>query len=343
MSKKDYYEVLGVSRRASAQEIKKAYKKLALKHHPDNNKENRKEAEQKFKELQEAYSVLKDQQKRAHYDHFGHERAHHQHFQGESHMGDIFDMFRKNFGGGRQQKQEKDITINLFASLYEMTHGINKKQEIERHIFCVHCCKKCTQCRGEGVVAGQHQTLLGWTVHTTTCPNCQGKGIQIEPHCKNCQGKGYTIKQETIRIQLNAGFREDMVFLMSEKGHIYLPGTSPGNVRIHIKEKKEKEFKRVGDNVHYTCSISYLEALLGGKVEVPTLYGTVVLTIPAHTKDNTIFRMPNKGLINVDSHLKGDQLVHIAIWVPDKISEKGKKALKILQEIPDLKPPRASK
>lgn len=357
MSKRDYYEVLGVSKNASADEIKKAYRKVAMKYHPDRNPGD-KEAEEKFKEAAEAYEVLHDEQKRARYDRFGHAgmsgAAGGGGFGGAggmrmedifSNFGDVFgeDVFGSFFGGGgrsggrRNAARGSNLRIKLKLSYKDILHGVNKKIKVKKQITC-HTCNgsgakdsnsvhTCSQCGGTGQVRRVANTFLGQMQTVTTCPNCHGEGTIIADRCPTCKGEGREYGSETISIDVPAGVEAGMQLSMSGKGNVGERNGSPGDLLILVEEEKHPYLTRNGLNVQYVLPLSFPDVALGTKVEVPTIDGAAKITIPAGTQSGKIFKLRGKGFPEINGYSKGDQLVLVDVWTPQTLSEEEKKIL----------------
>jgi molecular chaperone DnaJ len=364
---KDYYETLGVSKDASTQEIKKAFKKLARKYHPDVNKENQKEAEKKFKEISEAYEVLADPEKRSRYDRFGKEGIH---FEGENftwqdftHQEDLRDIFGdlfENFGfGGRgggifgdlfgqttrtrrsrrvHKPAGEDIRIPLSITLKETAEGTTKKIKIRLFEKCERCngkggkTKTCSRCNGTGEVKVSRSSFFGQMVSVSTCPVCRGSGEVIQDACPDCHGEGRVKKEKQISVRIPAGVETGNYIPLRGEGNVGIRGGSKGNIIVEIRVKPDSKFKREGNNLRIKVPISYKTAIEGGKVKIPTLNGKVKLTIPAGTKSGKIFVLKDQGIGRLYGSGKGNLLAEIYIWTPDKISKKGKELLKELDK-----------
>jgi molecular chaperone DnaJ len=355
MAKRDYYEILGVSKGAVESEIKKAYRKIALKYHPDKNPDN-KEAEEKFKEAAEAYEVLSNPDKRARYDRFGHAGVDGQGgFSGGGGMnmddifrqfGDIFgdsgSPFESFFGGGRTRGQGtgergSNLRIRVSLSLEEIANGVTKKIKVKKKIRCQTCkgsgakdagsVQTCNTCRGSGYVRQVRSTFLGQMQTTTACPTCGGKGQTITSPCGTCQGKGITSGEELIEIEIPAGVEAGMQLSMRGKGNAGPNGGPNGDLLISIDEKEHKELQRDGQNLIYEMFLNFADAALGTSVEVPTLDGKVKIKVPAGTQSGKIFRLKGKGLPSVQSYGHGDELIHVTIWTPKKLTDEEKAML----------------
>jgi len=351
MKKRDYYEILGVKKGASKKEIKKAYRKLALKYHPDKNKE--KNAEEKFKEISEAYAVLSDGEKKKQYDQFGHEGFDQRYskediFRGAN-FGDIFEkmgfgrggnIFEEFFGGfGRHERREMDIGSDLqttvTVSLEEVGRGVKKKMSLSRPVLCSRCngtggepnskIETCSYCGGNGQVYVNKR--LGAMVFRTvrTCPNCNGEGKKISKICSLCHGKKKINKTENITISIPAGIYDGMAVKLNGMGEEGANGN--GDLYVYVHVLPNKKFRREGNDLYIEIPITISDAVLGSKIEVPTLYKTAELKIPAGTQSHTIFRMKNEGLPDIHRRGKGDEMVKVIVNIPKKLSRKQKKIM----------------
>lgn len=373
MAKRDYYEILGVSKSASAEEIKKAYRKVALQYHPDRNQGD-KAAEEKFKEAAEAYEVLSDSQKKAKYDQFGHAGMDPSNFGGHSYQnvnvedifrnfGDIFggggggggfDPFESFFGGGggrRQQTRGKrgtNLRIKVKLSLQEVATGVRKNLKVRKQNQC-HTCHgsgakdassvgKCSVCGGTGVMKRVQNTILGQMQTTTTCYQCNGSGQQITKKCPTCNGLGVEYGDDTIQVDIPAGVQDGMQLSMGGKGNAGEQGGPPGDLIIQIEVAQNPELEIDGQNVIYNLHISFIDAVLGASVEVPTIDGKAKFKVPAGTQAGKIFRLSGKGLPAVNSYGKGDQLILIHVYTPTDLTSDEKKLLEKLRESPNFKP-----
>lgn len=366
MAKRDYYEVLGVSKTASKDELKKQYRKLAMEHHPDRNPGN-KEAEEKFKEAAEAYEVLSDDQKRAQYDRFGHQATGSAGggsgfggaYGGGMSMEDILNHFGDIFGGGdfggnrrggstNRQKQGSNLRINIKLSLEEIAAGVQKTVKVKRKVHCQTCngsgakdassVRTCGTCNGSGYVRKIARTILGQMQTTETCPVCQGTGKEITAKCVTCKGSGLTTIEDTIPLNIPAGVSEGMQLTMSGKGNEGERGGPPGSLVIIIEETPHEHFQRDGDNVIYALFLSYVDLSLGRTVEVPTLNGKAKITIPAGTPAGKVFRLKGKGIPILQGYGSGDQLIQVNIWIPQKLSPEERNLLEKLRNIENLNP-----
>lgn len=351
---KDYYEILGVSRNASKEEIKKAYKKLAKKHHPDLNKESG--SEQKFKEISEAASVLGNEEKRRQYDNIGHDAfrqtgggANYQDF---GNMGggfeDIFDMF---FGGGfsggsrrPRQKRGEDLEYPLTITLEEAATGVTKEFTIKKKVSCSACNGKgghkvstCSTCQGAGAVRQARRTPFGTFQSTTVCPTCNGEGEVVEDTCKTCSGQGVVYETKTIRVDIPAGVETGTHLRMSGEGNAVARGAT-GDLYIAISVKEHPIFTRRGDDILIDVPITYPQAVFGDEIKVPVLGGEAKLKIPAGTQSHTKFRLKNKGIQGL-RHTTGDQIVTIIVETPKKLNKKQEEALKEYMKTLGKEPP----
>jgi len=363
--KRDYYEILGVDRNASTDELKKAYRKMALQFHPDKNPGN-KEAEEKFKEAAEAYEVLSDQEKRAQYDRFGHNGMRGG-FGGSGggmsmddifeHFGDVFgghNPFESFFGGGnRNSRQQRvfrgsDLRVKVQVTLNEISSGSNKKLKLKKFAPCDACggngakgsnaMSTCTTCNGSGQIRKATNTFLGQMYTTQTCYTCSGDGKIVTNKCDNCGGEGIFKKEEIIDINIPAGVVEGVQLSVSGKGNAGRRGGIPGDLIVVIEEIEDKDLKRDGANIIYDLYLNFVDAALGAEVEVPTIGEKVKINIPAGTQGGKIFRLKNKGIPQLNAYGKGDQLIHINIWVPKKLSSEEKRLLQSLKSSASFKP-----
>lgn len=366
MTKRDYYEVLGVDKSADEGTIKKAYRKIAMQYHPDKNPDD-KSAEDKFKEAAEAYEVLSDADKKARYDRFGHAGVSNNGGYSRtggmsvedifSQFGDIFgesgSPFETFFGGsagrGRPTGQKgSNLRIKVALTLQEVDEGVTKKIKVKKQVACATCNgtgakdsssrKTCGTCSGSGYVRQVRSTFLGHMQTTTACPTCSGTGTVITSNCNTCKGDGRTYESETIEIEIPAGVEDGMQLSMRGKGNAGKNGGPAGDLLISIEIKEDEELARDGMNVIYDLFLNFADAALGTSVEVPTLGGKVKIKIPAGTQGGKIFRLRGKGLPSVQSYGKGDQLIHVNIWTPKTLSNEDRKILEKIKDSPNFRP-----
>lgn len=369
MAKRDFYEVLGVSKSASESEIKKAYRQMALKYHPDKNPDD-KEAEEKFKEAAEAYEVLSNPEKKGRYDQFGHAGmggAGNGGYGGGMNMDDIFSQFGDIFGGGggnpfesffgggggrgrsRTVNRGSNLRIKVKLTLEEVLNGVEKKIKVNKAISCNTCggsgaqagsgsFNTCGTCKGAGQVKRVTSSFLGQMQTITTCPTCNGEGQTIVNKCKACTGSGTQQSEEVISIQIPAGVAEGMQLNVQGKGNAAERGGIPGDLLVIIEEVEHPNLVRDGDHLIHDLYISFIDATLGTSVEIPTLDGKAKIKIDAGTQGGKVLRLKGKGLPSVNSHYKGDLLVNINVWTPQQLSSEEKKALEKLRESENFKP-----
>lgn len=376
MSKRDYYEVLGVNKYATAQEIKSAYRKKAIQYHPDKNPGD-KEAEGKFKEAAEAYEVLSNPDKRSRYDQFGHAGLEGAggggaYSGGGMNMEDIFsrfgDIFGSAFGGGfsgggfsgfgggfggnqhttRKVHRGNDIRVRLALTLEEIAEGAEKKIKVNKYVKCPTCggsgaesgsgYQTCTTCGGTGRVSRIQQTLFGQMQSVSACPTCGGTGKIITKKCNNCYGNGVVKDDEIITVKVPAGVAEGMQLTVTGKGNCGPMNGINGDLLVVIEEKPHDIFRRDGDNLLYDKYISISETVLGASVEIPTLKNPVKIKIPAGTPAGKVLRIKGKGLPSVNSYGKGDILVSINVWIPKSLTREETTILEKLGESPNFKP-----
>ena len=374
MAKRDYYEVLGVSRNANQEEIKKAYRKAALKYHPDRNPNN-KEAEENFKEAAQAYEILSDDDKRHRYDQFGHEGMRPgADFHGYTNVNDIFSNFSDIFGsgiggsifeevfsGGRGQSRRRretgspgsDLKIRLKLSLEEIATGIEKKLKVKRWKACDICNgtgakagsakTTCPVCNGTGEVRQVSRSVFGQFVNISTCSNCGGEGHIIKERCQTCGGEGRVQGETTIKVSVPAGVSEGNYIPLHGQGNAGQRGGQPGDIIVIIEEEPHKIFTRAGDDVVLDLLISFSEAALGNDVEIPTLAGRARLKIEPGTQSGKILRMRDKGIPHLNGYGRGDQLVRVNVWVPSRLSKEDRELLKGLEKNENFKPKEGDK
>lgn len=349
MSKRDYYDVLGVNRDASDDEIKKAYRKLAMKHHPDRNPDS-KDAEEKFKEAKEAYEILSDPQKKAAYDRYGHAGVDTSMGAGGGGHGfegfaDAFgDIFGDIFGGGRGAGRSNvyrgaDLRYNLEISLEEAARGAEKTIRIPTTEECDTCHgsgakpgtqpKTCPTCGG----AGQVRIQQGFFSIQQTCPKCHGAGRIVPDPCRDCGGAGRVKKQKTLEVKIPAGIDEGMRLRHAGHGEPGVNGGPPGDLYVEIHIRAHPVFQRDHDDLHCEMPISFTTAALGGEIEIPTLEGMARLKIPAETQSGKVFRLRGKGIRNVRTHANGDLLCHVVVETPVKLTDRQKELLREFEEI----------
>lgn len=357
MTKRDYYEILGVGKNADAEEIKKAYRKMAIKYHPDKNP-NDPTSEEKFKEAAEAYEVLSDPQKRQRYDQFGHQGVNGGFGGGGMSMDDIFSHFGDIFGdspfgsffGSRQQQRRKgsNLRIKIKLTLEEIALGVEKKIKVKRHTTCGECggngsrngqsLRNCNQCKGTGQIRQSINTMLGQMISTSTCPACNGDGKVIEHFCSNCKGEGRVLEEETIPVKIPPGVSEGIQLSLSSKGNVPPRGGVPGDLIILIEETEHPELQRDGKNLVYDLYVSFIDATLGSNFEIPTIEGKVKIKIDAGTQSGTILRLKNKGLPDIEGYEKGDQIIHVNIWTPQSLSKEEREILEKLRGAKNFDP-----
>jgi molecular chaperone DnaJ len=365
MSKRDYYEVLGVSKDASQEELKKAYRKKAIQFHPDKNPGN-KEAEEKFKEAAEAYEVLSNPEKRQRYDQFGHAgMGGSGGFSGSGSMSvdDIFSMFGDVFGdsfgfggfggfgggrgrSGRRVNRGSDLRVKVKLTLDEVASGVEKKIKLNKYVSCQHCngsgaknnssFSNCSTCRGTGHVTRISNTLLGQMQTTSTCPTCGGEGQIITDKCTFCSGEGVIKSEEVVSIRIPAGVGEGMQLNVTGKGNAARRSGINGDLLVIIGEDEHPELVRDHNNLIYNLFLTFPEAALGTTAEIPTIDGKVKVKIDAGTQSEKILRLRGKGLPDVNGYGKGDLLVRIHVWVPQRLSSEEKKLLEKLQNSPSF-------
>ncbi len=365
MSKRDYYEVLGVNKSASPEELKKAYRKKAIEHHPDKNPDDP-TAEDKFKEAAEAYEVLSDGNKKARYDQFGHAGMSGAagggggFSGGGMNMEDIFSQFGDIFGGGfggqsrggRRVNRGSNLRVRVKLDLKEIAHGAEKKIKVNKYINCVPCSGSgaegggyttCSTCRGSGHVTRVQQTFLGHMQTQSVCPHCGGEGKIITHKCKSCQGNGIVKGEEVITINIPAGVEDGMQLSVSGKGNAAARGGVNGDMIVVIEEIPHHEIKRDGNNLLYDHYISFPDAVLGTTIEIPTVDGKAKVKIPAGTQAGKVFRLRGKGLPSVEYHGVGDLLVNINVWTPQTLTSEETAAMESFRESSSFEPKPTSK
>ncbi len=352
MAKRDYYEVLGVSKSASADEIKKAYRKLAIQYHPDKNPDNP-EAEDKFKEAAEAYEVLSNPEKKQRYDQFGHQGmgGNGGYGGGGMNMEDIFSQFGDIFGGGggfgsffggggggRRTKKGTNLRVKLKLTLSEIANGVEKKIKVKRQVVAPGVTfKSCSACQGSGQIKKVVNTMLGQMVSASTCGVCAGSGQLVDKKPDDADLRGLLLKEEVISITIPGGVGEGMQLSMSSKGN-EMPGGIPGDLLIVIEEAEDGIFQREGNNVIYDLHISFIEAALGESVEVPTLDGKVKIKIDPGTQSGKMLRLKGKGIKDINGYGRGDQLIMVNVWTPTTLSKEERIVLEGLKQSENFKP-----
>jgi molecular chaperone DnaJ len=351
MAKRDYYEILGVSKSASAEEIKKAYRKLAIQFHPDKNPDNP-EAEEKFKEAAEAYEVLSNADKRARYDQFGHQGLGGNGGYGGAgmNMEDIFSQFGDIFGGGgfgsffggsgggRRTKKGTNLRVKLKLNLQEIANGVEKKIKVKRHVVAAGVSfKSCSTCHGSGQVKKVVNTMLGQMVSASTCAVCGGSGQIVDKKPAEADSRGLIVKEEVISINIPGGVGEGMQLSMSGKGN-EIPGGIPGDLLIVIEESEDNVLQREGNNVIYDLHVSFIDAALGATLEVPTIDGKVKIKIDPGTQSGKMLRLKGKGIKDINGYHRGDQLIMVNVWTPTELSKEEKMTLEALRSSENFKP-----
>lgn len=368
MSKRDYYEVLGVSRNATPDEIKKAYRQMALKYHPDRNPSN-KEAEEKFKEAAEAYDVLGDPEKHQRYNQFGHDGMRGTYARDFHDINEIFttfgDIFGAGFGGGifdevfaqsRSRRRSSgqvgtpgsDLRLKLHLTLEEIAVGVEKKIKIKRLKRCDTCNGSgaksgvskdtCPQCNGSGELRQVSRSMFGQFVNITTCPTCGGEGRIIRNPCASCNGEGRVHGESTIKVNVPPGVSEGNYIPLQGQGNAGRRGGPPGDLVVEIEEEPHEYFTRNGDDIIYDLLISFPTAALGGEVEIPTLAAKAKLTIEPGTPAGRMLRMRDRGIPHLNNHGRGDQLVRVNIWVPQRLNAREKELLRELAKADHINP-----
>ena len=375
--KRDYYEVLGVSKTATPEEIKKAYRKKAIQYHPDKNPGD-KEAEEKFKEAAEAYDVLSDSEKRAKYDQFGHSMGP-QGFGGGSgyggfsgggfsmedifaHFGDIFGGrmggFDGGFGGATGQRPRQhvnkgtDLRITVKVTLNDIAEGVDKKLKIPRLVACPHCkgtgakdgtsFHTCQRCHGSGYVTTVQQTFMGAMQSQSVCPECNGEGKVVTESCTYCGGSGVEKKEEIIAFHIPAGVEDGMTLTLRGQGNAPRGGGVNGDLLVKIQEEKDPELIRDGNDLIYNLMLDFPTAALGGTAEVPTIGGRARVKIAAGTQPGKVLRLRGKGLPQMNGGASGDLLVNVMVYVPEQLSDTEKSAIESLKEAPNIVPTKST-
>ena len=359
MAKKDYYDVLGVSKNASEAEIKKAYRKMAIKYHPDKNPGDS-EAEESFKEAAEAYDVLGDADKRGRFDQFGHAgmgaSGGGPGFDGGMNMEDIFSQFGDIFGGafgggggrrGRRVNRGSNLRIKVKLTLQDVAEGVAKNIKVNKYVGCNSCngsgaengaMSTCNTCNGSGQINRITNTILGAMQTTSTCNACGGEGQTIRDKCKTCFGDGIERKEEVIDINIPAGVEEGMQLSVSGKGNAAARGGIPGDLLIVIEEEPHESLVRDGQNLYYDLHINFADAALGCTKEIPTITGKAKIKIQEGTQSGKILRLKGKGVPQVNGYNKGDLLVNVNVWTPEKLSKEERETLEKLRESENFTP-----
>lgn len=370
MAKRDYYEILGVTKSATADEIKKSYRKVAMQFHPDRNPGD-KSAEEKFKEAAEAYEVLSDADKRAQYDRYGHAGLSGQGGFGGGNMnmddifsqfGDIFgeDIFGSFFGGGGGGGRSRggagrgrgtrgsNLRIKLKMNYEEMAKGATKTVKVKKYVSCSTCSgsgakdkgsvQNCSTCGGSGQVRKVTNTFLGQMQTVSTCPTCNGEGSVVTSKCTACKGEGRVYAEETVTIDIPAGVQEGMQLSLSGKGNAGERGGAPGDLIVVIEEEAHAQLQREGLNVVYDLHLSFPDAVFGAHIEVPTIDGKAKIKIPPGTQSGKIFRLKGKGFPGLNSYERGDQLIHVNVWTPQNLTIDEKTMLEKMQHSDNFKP-----
>ncbi len=370
-TKRDYYETLGVSKTASADEIKKAYRKVAMQFHPDRNPGN-KEAEEKFKEAAEAYEVLSDTDKKSQFDRYGHAgvsgngrggfsgAGHHMNMDDIfSQFGDVFgdDVFGSFFGGGQRRGggggrargvRGTNLRVRIKMNYEEIAKGASKTIKVKKHVVCNTCdgsgakdkssMQTCGTCGGSGQVRRVQNTFLGQMQTVTTCSTCNGEGTTIANKCTVCKGEGRVYGEENISIDIPAGVQEGMQLSVAGKGNTGERGGAPGDLIVLIEEEAHPHLHRDGLNVAFDLHISFPDAAFGIQAEVPTIDGRAKIKIPPGTQSGKVFRLKGKGFPALQSYEKGDQLIYVNVWTPQHLSADEKAMLEKMQESPNFQP-----
>ena len=370
MTKRDYYEILEVGKSASTDEVKSAYRKMAMKYHPDRNPGD-KDAEEKFKEAAEAYEILMDPNKRARYDQFGHEGIRGTGFQGFENVNDIFSAFSDifgGFGGGsifddffggttRSQRtrryrtqgiQGSDLKVTLRMTLEEIAEGTEKTLKIKRYESCKHCggtgaksgsgTVTCSTCSGTGEIRQISRSMFGQFINVTVCPTCSGEGKIIKDKCPHCEGEGRVKGETTVKVNIPAGVTTGNYIPLHGQGNAGIRGGQSGDLIAVIEELPHKHFTREEDDIVLELMISITDAVLGTEIEIPTLGGTAKLKIEPGTQPGKVLRMREKGIKHLSHHGRGDQLNFVKLFIPGKLSAKEKELFKELSRSENLKP-----
>ena len=376
MEKRDYYEVLGVSKDVTPEELKKAYRKKAIQYHPDRqqgkSEAEKKEAEEKFKEAAEAYDVLSNPEKRARYDQFGHNMGNMGgggFSGGGMSMEDIFSQFGDIFGGfsgfggfggfggssgsAPRQNRGTDLRVKVKVTLKDVAHGVEKKLKIPHYVACSAChgtgakngtaYTTCSTCHGTGVIRQVKQTILGTMQTQGVCPTCGGEGRIIQEKCAACGGEGVVRQDDVVTVNIPAGVAEGMTLSMRGKGNAARHGGVPGDLLIVIEEEKDAELMRDENDLIYNLMLDIPTAVFGGKVEVPTVDGKARLTIEPGTQPGKILRLRGKGLPSPNGYGNGDMLVNVMVYIPEKLTDTEREAFERLKGQPDVTPNESEK
>lgn len=363
MAKRDYYEILGIDKKASDAEVKKAYRMMALKYHPDKNPDNA-EAEEKFKEAAEAYETLSNSEKRSRYDQYGHAGVGGNSagaYGGGMSMEDIFSQFGDIFGGAfggfsgqtggshrRRVNRGTNLRVKVKLSLEEISKGVDKKIRLKKYISCNECggngaahgsaFQTCSMCRGTGQVTRVTSTFLGQMQTTSSCPQCGGDGQNITEKCHSCAGNGVVQGEEVVSIKIPAGVAEGMQLSLSGKGNAAARGGIPGDLIILIEEEPHPFFERDGNHLHYDLYMNIADAALGASVDIPTLDGKAKIKISPGTQGGKILRLKNKGVPSVEGYGRGDLLVTVNVWTPKALNPEEKAILEKLRASDNFNP-----
>lgn len=367
MAKRDYYEVLGINKSATADEIKKAYRKMAIKYHPDKNPGD-KEAEEKFKEAAEAYSVLKDPEKKAQYDQFGHAGMNGGaggFGGGGMNMDDIFSMFGDifggrgfggfgafgGFGGGGERQQPRfrgsDLRVKVRLNLSEISEGVTKKFKLKKNVVCPHCngsgaednsTETCPDCHGTGRTVRTVRTPFGIMNSETTCPKCNGEGRIIKNKCSHCNGEGVIAGEEIVEASIPAGVQEGMVLTMRGKGNAGRRNGIAGDLQIVVEEEQHEALIRQENDLIFNLLLDIPTATLGGTVEIPTIDGKAKVTINPGTQPSTVMRLRGKGLPVLNGYGRGDIIVNISVYIPETLNKDEKKSIEKFRESDNFRP-----
>lgn len=351
MSKRDYYDVLGVSKSASLDEIKRAYRRLAKKYHPDVNKEPG--AEEKFKEVQEAYDVLSDEDKRANYDRFGHAGVDSQgfggfgDFGGFSDLGDIFEQFFGGFTSSHRRhsgpRKGEDIRMQMTIDFEEACFGVEKEINLQREDECTRCAgtgarnksdiTTCSRCGGHGVVTSTQQTILGRVQTQHECPDCRGSGKIIKHKCTECGGIGKIRGTSKIKVKVPEGIDNGQQIRLAGRGNTGINGGPAGDLYIYFNVKPHEFFQREGNDIYFELPVTFSQAALGAELEIPTIHGNVIMTIPPGTQSQTRFKLKNKGVKSIQTGRYGDQYVIVKVITPKNLTARQRALFEELSSI----------